>query len=319
LTEADKYDTNLPSVSVCIVTYNSGIDIGECLDRVNQQTWPNVSVVIVDNASVDDTLSLITAKYSYVKIIMNTENKGFAAGQNQAINAVYSDYVLVLNPDVALDPDYIKELVIRMEANPEIGITGGCLTLASHPDLIDTAGLEMKWTRKAVERGAGQPYSNFLEPCKVFGVSGAAAMYSRRMINKISIEGQFFDERFFAYKEDVDVAWRARLLGWKAWYEPTAKARHIRHWGRSSQRNTIPLDIRKHSYKNRYLMLVKNETLSMRFWWHLPGLIGFELMMHGYLLLTDPRILGCWIDLIGLLPETWRKRKIIQRKKTSYI
>jgi GT2 family glycosyltransferase len=319
LTEANHYDTHLPSVSVCIVTYNSESDIGECLDRVSQQTWPNVSVVIVDNASLDDTLSHIMSQHSYVKIIKNTENRGFASGQNQAINAVYSDYVLVLNPDVSLDPDYIMQLVNRMEANPEIGCAGGCLTLASEPDLIDTAGLEMKWNRKAVERGAGQLYSDFLEPCEVFGISGAAAMYSRQMINNISIEGQFFDERFFAYKEDVDVAWRARLLGWKAWYEPTAKARHIRNWRRRSQRNSIPLDIRKHSYKNRYLMIFKNETFTKRFWWRLPGVMGFEIIMNGFLLLTDPRVLGCWIDMIGLLPETWRKRKMIQRKKTSNI
>lgn len=305
-----------PLVTICIVTYNSANDIEKCLQGVKHQSWPNLHTVVVDNASLDQTVEILNHVELDVQVIANRDNRGFAGGQNQAIVASSSDYVLVLNPDVVLDPDYVKKLVERLELDSRIGSATGCLVLASNPSLIDTSGLEMTWARKAVERGAGQAVSEFSEACEVFGVSGAAAMYSRKMIDEVSIEGQFFDEDFFAYKEDVDVAWRAKLLGWISWYEPQAKGTHVRQWGAQSSRKRMSLKVRRHSYQNRYLMILKNESFGLRWWMSLPFLLAYEIALNGYLLVRDPKVLsGSWASLIRLLPLALRKRKVIWGRK----
>lgn len=301
-----------PSVSVCIVTFNSAEHIGECLEAIERQTWPNLTVVVVDNDSRDSTVRILMEKAPYVKLIRNADNRGFAAGQNQAIASTDSDYVLVLNADVILERDYIENIVRVMEANPEIGSACGCLALKDDPATVDSTGLKMTWARKAVERGGGRPVADFAQSCEIFGVSGAAAVYARRMIDHISINGEFFDETFFAYKEDVDVAWRAQRLGWKAWYEASAKALHVRHWRSRKERKRIPLKVRKHSYQNRYLMIAKNETFDLKWWVSLPALLVYEAALNGYMLLRDPKVLTCWGSLCHLLEDAWRKRKSIQ-------
>jgi len=314
---SDRPDENLPSVAVCIVTWNSAAWIEECLASVRRQTWPNVSVVVVDNASTDDTVWRIGRVDMDLRLIRNERNLGFAAGQNLAITAVDADYYLVLNPDVWLAPDYVELLVKIMEERPEIGSAAGGLVRADGSGILDSAGLVMSWTRRAVDRGAGRLPEEFGEPGEVFGVSGAAAMYARRMIRDVSVEGEFFDEDFFAYKEDVDVAWRARLLGWTAWYEPRARALHARGWGERSDRGRIPLEIRRHSYKNRYLTILKNENFNLEWWLRLPGLLAVELAWHGYLLVRDPKVLGVWPRLLELMPRAWSKRRALQEKRVD--
>jgi GT2 family glycosyltransferase len=303
-----------PKVSVCIVTFNSEKDIGKCLDGIRQQTWPNISVVIVDNASADQTCNVIKNKDINVHLIMNSENKGFAAGQNQAISAVDSDYVLVLNPDVVLQPDYITQLVQKMEEDEGIGSATGCLLRADAHQIMDSSGLLMSWTRRAVDRGAGGPAHLYNSCEEVFGVSGAAGLYRRKMIDHIKINGEFFDESFFAYKEDVDVAWRARKLGWKAIYLPSAKAEHVRNWKDRSSIKKIPLPIRRHSYKNRYLMIIKNESFDWKWWLRLPLILLYECLYNGYMLITDPKVFGVWRTLICQIPTAFRKRKHILKK-----
>jgi len=251
---------------------------------------------------------------------VNSVNIGFAAAQNQAIRIADSDFVLVLNPDVILHEDYITELLRQLSANPEIGSATGCLSYLTDPFIIDSTGLEMNSVRRVNERGSGQVNEEYNNGSYIFGVSGAAAMYSRKTIEDISIDNQFFDEDFFAYKEDVDVAWRAQILGWKSWYEPKAKALHGRRWGTRTSRKQIPIKIRKHSYQNRYLMIVKNEHFGWNWWFNFPKLLALEVMYHGYLLLKDPKVmLGSWPELFRLLPSAIRKRRMIKafRKKTK--
>jgi GT2 family glycosyltransferase len=307
-----------PSVSICIVTYNSAADIGNCLDAIHRQTSANLSTVLVDNASKDATIEIVKDSKVRVTLIPNIHNNGFAAAQNQVLLSMNSDYILVLNPDVVLEPDYISNLVGIMENNPCIGSATGCLTFAANPRIIDSAGITMNRVRRAAERGAGKDSSGYAESCEVFGVSGAAAMYSRKMVDHISIDGQFFDEDFFAYKEDVDVAWRANLLGWKSWYEARANALHVRQWGAHSNRKQMALKIRRHSYQNRYLMMLKNENFNLSWWIKLPLLIAFEIALNGYFLLRDPKVLtGSWVDLMRLIPRAWRKRQKIKKLVTD--
>ncbi|QJC53862.1 glycosyltransferase [Paenibacillus albicereus] len=170
--------------------------------------------------------------------------------------------------------------------------------------LIDSTGLTMDAARQARDRGAGEPASAWLEAGETFGVSGAAAMYRRSMIRHASLGGEFFDETFFAYKEDVDVAWRARQLGWSALYAPDARALHARGW-KEGGRSSVSAFVRRHSYQNRFYTLVKNE----RGWKRLPGIAAIEIVKLGYILLKERDLLGCWPEILRRLPEMRAKRR----------
>jgi GT2 family glycosyltransferase len=303
--------TKQHSVSIHIVTFNSGAHVSACLEAVFRQSYPNITdVVVVDNASKDDTLQRLQPFSSSLLLIRNADNLGFAAAHNQAIRATDSDFFLVLNPDVVLHRDYVSELVREMTARPKAGSATGLLVRSAEPDTVDSTGLILTRSRRAFDRGQGDRAANWKEPGEVFGVSGAAAMYSRAMADDIMLDGEFFDETFFAYKEDVDVAWRARLAGWQAYYIPAALAHHERGWkrgGRASQ----PLFVRRHSYINRYYMMLKNDRWSdvLR---DIPWLGIYELSSFAYFLLREPKVLGAWRDFGKNVPGMLKKRRKIQ-------
>ncbi|WP_333492551.1 glycosyltransferase family 2 protein [Paenibacillus timonensis] len=306
-----------PTVTIQIVTYNSADDIEECLNAVRQQSYPTEEIIVIDNASTDGTADRVRAfieqnKANNVRFVRNPSNIGFAPAHNQGIRLTQSDYVLVLNPDVQLGTEYVERLVEVMEQRPEVGSATGLLILKSSPDIVDSTGLSMNGIWRAVDRGAGESAGQWSESGEVFGVSGAAAMYRRAMIDEISIAGEFFDEDFFAYKEDVDVAWRANLLGWKAYYCAEAVATHERGWKKGS-RHSQPLFIRQYSYINRYKMIYKNLS-GYRWIQSLPKLLAYELASNGYMLLREPKVLGAWKGFIHKLPELREKRQGIKKR-----
>lgn len=306
-----------PTVTIQIVTYNSGDDIEECLNAARQQSYPIKEIIVIDNASTDGTADRVRAyieqaQGSNVRFVPNATNTGFAPAHNQGTRLTQSDYVLVLNPDVQLGTEYVERLVEVMEHRPEVGSATGLLILKASPDIVDSTGLAMNGIWRAFDRGAGEPASQWRESGEVFGVSGAAAMYRRAMIDEISIAGEFFDEDFFAYKEDVDVAWRANLLGWKAYYCAEAVATHERGWKKGS-RHSQPLFIRQYSYINRYKMIYKNLS-GYRWIQSLPKLLAYELASNGYMLLREPKVLGAWKDFFHKLPDLREKRRGIRRR-----
>ncbi|MNZ52520.1 Poly-beta-1,6-N-acetyl-D-glucosamine synthase [compost metagenome] len=306
----------LPTVSVQIVTYNSSEDIEECLSSVMQQSRKIEGILVIDNASSDNTVSKVRSFAEpfgdQITVIENVQNTGFAPAHNQGIELSNTDYVLVLNPDVVLEETYVEHLINYMEQYPEIGSATGRLILKSPPDTIDSTGLVMNKIWRAFDRGAGEPVQRWMGSTEVFGVSGAAAMYSRKMIDDITIQGEFFDADFFAYKEDVDVAWRAELLGWKAYYCAEAVGVHKRGWKKGG-RGSKSLFIRRYSFINRYKMMYKNLS-GYRWLRSLPQLLAYEVAVHGYMLLREPKVLGAWIDLWRQLPSLRGKRREIRRK-----
>ena len=310
-------NSNAPKVSVCIVTYNSAQDIEDCLHAVQRQSFPLASIVVVDNASTDGTREVLARCGDGIRLILNERNNGFAGGQNQAIAAsAPSDYVLVLNPDVSLDPDYIAEIVAIMERDPRIGSAAGMLVRADRPDTMDSAGLVLRQDRNAADLAAGEPTADWTSPREIFGVSGAAAVYRRAMIEDVTDGGQFFDEDFFAYKEDVDVAWRARHLGWTAVYVPSARAVHRRGW-KPGGRRAVPIFVRRHSYQNRFFTVIKNEPAGPHLFLLLPRLLLIEAAKLCYILLFEPGLLACWPRILKLLPAMLGKRRRLLKRAVS--
>src|SRR5689334_12862534 len=203
------------SVAVTIVTYNSRRYIRPCLDAVLQQTGVSPEVVVVDNASTDSTREILTRFAGRIRVLHNDQNRGFAAAQNQAIQATTAEWVLALNPDVLLTPGFMAGLLEASEIDDNVGTVCGKL-LSIGPDFhpcdqprIDSAGIFFTRSMRHFDRGWGTPDEGQFDQMEyVFGASAAAAMYRRRMIADLSPGGEFFDPDFFAYREDADVAWR---------------------------------------------------------------------------------------------------------------
>ncbi|MFC5446844.1 glycosyltransferase family 2 protein [Paenibacillus aestuarii] len=305
----------MSTVSIHIVTYNSAAYIDQCLEAVFLQNHSIAQVIIVDNASKDGTLGKLERWADKCTIVRNAKNNGFAGGHNQAIRLTESDYCLVLNPDVALEPDYVHHLVSLLSQHRELGSATGKLLFQANPHLVDSAGLVINKARRAFDRGANKPSEAYQEAEEVFGVSGAAAMYARRMIDDISVNDEFFDEDFFAYKEDVDVAWRAQLGGWKAYFEPAAIGYHERGW-KEGGRSSKPLFVRRWSYINRYKMIFKNDRFLYAIK-HILPLLFYEVLSLAYAVLREPKLLGAWASFLGNLASLKAKRRTIQSKRRA--
>lgn len=291
-----------PLVSVGLVTLNSESDIPACLHRLGDLRYPNLEVTVVDNGSSDRSVELVRQGWSAARLIENGRNEGFCRAHNAAIRVSRGKYYLALNPDVQLLPGFLERLVLALENHPRHGAAMGKLLRPSRddPPILDTAGLMMNRSRHQYLRGHGEPDRGQYETAgEIFGADGAAPLYRREMLEDVKVQGQYFDEQFFAYMEDVDLAWRSRLLGWGSWFEPAAVAFHARTF-KPGRRRAIPAPMRRVAVRNRYLMLVKNEGREefRRDWWRV---LGYDLGIWAYLLLFEQSSLGA----LGMLREQW--------------
>ena len=307
-------------VTVTIVTYNSARFIVPCLEHLLQQDYGRFDVIVIDNASSDETPQLLHAFEDRVQVLYNAQNVGFAAGQNQAIGLSKSDWILTLNPDVRLTPDFLTMMVAAGEAEANIGSVAGKLLamtvdfeIPANP-VIDSTGIYFTRNFRHFDRGSKQPDSGAYEQCEyVFGVTGAAALYRRRMINRISVHGHFFDPDFFAYREDADVAWRAQLLGWKCVYTPCAVAYHVRSV-LPTERSRVAAVLNMHSVKNRFLMRIKNATAGL-YRHNFATVTTRDLIVMAACLLDEWSSLRAFPILLRSFRNKWAERKSIMGRR----
>jgi GT2 family glycosyltransferase len=308
------------NVCVAIVTCNSARYIGRCLNAVLGGAEPPLQVVVVDNASTDNTLQILKEFSGRIQVIANPRNVGFAEGQNQVLRATSTPWVLTLNPDVLVQPDFIRHLVEAGEADPQAGAVCGKL-LSIGPGFepledsrIDSTGIFFTPAMRHFDRGWHEPDGHHFERMEyVFGASAAAALFRRELIDDISIDGNFFDPDFFVYREDADVAWRAQLQGWRCLYTPRAVAHHVRTVTRGNRRG-LPALLNMHSVKNRFLMRIKNVTPSLyrRYW--LPMTLRDLLVIGGSLLWEYSSLPAFW-HAARCLPRALRQRRIIMQRR----
>src|SRR5213080_4191945 len=251
-------------VSITIVTYNSGRFIKRCLESVLAQRYPYREIIVIDNNSQDGTIDILEQFEDRCTVVYNGENVGFAAAQNQAIGLSSGDWVLTLNPDVLLLPNFIQSLVEAGQIDPKIGtVCGKLLTILATFDLpdkplVDSTGIYFTPMLRHLDRGSQEvDNGHYLNHEYVFGATAAAALYRRQMIEDVSLADEFFDPDFFVYREDADVAWRAQLLGWRCIYTPHARGYHVRNV-LPGNRRALPAVINMHSVKNRFLLRLKN-------------------------------------------------------------
>jgi GT2 family glycosyltransferase len=310
------------AVSVTLVTYNSGRFIKRCLESVLEQRYPNMEVIVIDNASTDGTGDILEQFADRCRIYYNDQNIGFAAAQNQAIGLAQSEWVLTLNPDVLLLPNFIQAMVDAGNVDPKVGsVCGKLLTIRATFDLpekqlVDSTGIYFTPMLRHLDRGSQEvDNGHYLNFEYVFGATAAAALYRRSMIEDVSILGEFFDPDFFVYREDADVAWRAQLMGWRCLYTPLARGYHVRNV-LPGNRRALPPEINMHSVKNRFLMRLKNITpdLYRRNW---LSITTRDFVVVGACLLHEQTSLKAFWFLARNWKRIMAKREEIMRRRRA--
>ena len=269
-------------LSIIIVNYNAGPYLRRCLQTIKQQTINNYEVIIVDNASSDDSLVGIENN-EYLTVFCNKQNLGFAAAQNQGMKRAKGKYLMSLNFDIVLTPTFLEEMIVAIETSNQIGtVSGKLLRMNSEGQLInqfDNAGLLLPRNRFPAHRGQYElDQGQYDEPALVFGAIGAAALYRKEMLEDIAYQNQFFDESYFMWYEDIDLDWRARLRGWDCLYTPQAVAYHVGD-AHGHGRSEFGAEV---SMRNRWQMILSNECFGCLLK-HAPWLVVEELQLIRYL------------------------------------
>lgn len=299
------------AVSAAILNWNGGDMVVECLRSLLRQTHPIEDRIVVDNGSTDGSLERLKAEDPGLTVISNSRNRGFAAAANQAVAAAKGDWFLLVNLDVEFEDDYVARLVAAGGRDPKIGSVGGKLLrprAGGEAPLVDSTGHTLYRNGWAGNRGEGLPDTGQWERAEeVFGITAAAPLYRMSMLREASDgPARPFDERFFAYIEDVDLDWRVRWLGWKAWYEPAVAWHHRSATG--ARRSPFIL---RHILKNR-LLLVANNDLWPQGLLRLPSVAAFTVMTGARFALESPAALLGITDFFRLLPDSLRRRRFLR-------
>lgn len=308
-----------PAYVAAVIHHADWDALSKCLASLRAQTLAPRAVLVVDTGV--DPARLAPARAAFPEVVFEVrENRGWGAGVNRAL--AWADaqhpgaaYALLLNPDVRLDPDYAAALVAELAADPGVAIAGGKLL---RPDraTLDSAGIWLPRHRRPRDRGSGEPDRGRYDQREVvFGVSGAAMMVRRAAMAEIALDGEVVDEAFFAYHDDTDLCWRAQRFGWRVLYQPAARGVHARGW-RVERRFAIDPAVRRHSFKNHYLQILKNER-ARDLLVNLPWLLAWEVLRLGFAVLRDPAVLPGYGQALRAAPGAWRKRRALARRLAS--
>jgi GT2 family glycosyltransferase len=212
------------TVSVVIPTWNGRALLDVVLDSLRRQSLAPDEVIVVDNGSTDGTTRHVREHWPGVTLVALGDNIGFAAATNRGIERAGGDAVVLVNNDIELHPDFLRELVAGLEADPDAVSAAAKMLRFDDRGVIDATGDTLRWSGVALQRGQGErDAGQYDAPGRVFSACAGAAAYRRSAFDEIGR----FDEAFFAYLEDVDWGFRAQLAGRACVYVPTAIAYHV--------------------------------------------------------------------------------------------
>jgi GT2 family glycosyltransferase len=299
----------IPLISVVVVNFNGKKFLDDCLSSLALQIFRDFEIILVDNGSSDGSASYVREQYPSVILVETGKNLGFAGGTNAGIHAARGDFIVTLNNDAIADPHLLEEIIRPMLADRDVGMCG---TKMLYPDgRINSAGICISRSGAAWDRGMGAPDSRQYDLTEeIFGPCAGAALYRRTMLDEIGL----FDEDFFLFMEDVDLAFRGRLAGWKCMYVPAARVVHI-HGGTVGFGSDTSI-----YFGNRNLVwyVIKNfppRTLFLSG----PWILGRNCAVIPYYILHGKgcAIIRAKIDMLKGLLSMVRKRRDIKRRVSA--
>jgi GT2 family glycosyltransferase len=315
-----------PLVSIIVLNWNGRDYIDDCLASLERQTYPHREFILVDNSSTDgsdETLRAWAARLSPCILICLDENTGFCRGNNLGFAEARGEWIALFNNDAVAAPDWLAELVRHGDLVRRVGMVGSKILFQDPPGVIDKAGHLIYWDGQNRGRGTMEPdHGQYDRDEEILWPDACAALYHRRVFE----ETGGFDETFFAYGDDADLGMRARLLGWRAWYAPTARVVH-RHSATAGAYSPLKVMLVE---RNRLLLAVKNFPLPLllqnpfwtlrRFFGHAAaaargrGASGRFVAEHGRLRVLR-NLAWSYFSALKLLPAALRARRRIQRTR----
>ena len=317
----------MPACAVVVVNWNGAHHLPGCLSALAAQTYRNFAVWVLDNGSTDGSAALLAraadgawpaapprdgAPPPALHLLWEPANTGFAAGNNRAFAAALADpaveYLVPLNNDTVADPGWLAALVAPAAADPHLGSVASTLLFANRPDRVASAGITVHRDGLALDRGVGWDAGALpTAPQPVFGPSAGAALYRRALLADVGL----FDPAFGSYLEDADLAWRARLRGWRAAWAPAARVLHVvsATGGQGSPFKSY------HLARNRIWCLLKNlpGPLLARCW---PYILRYDALAVLYgLARGDRSLVRGRADALRDLPRVLAQRRAIQARR----
>ncbi len=296
-----------PLVSVVVLLYNALPFLRRFVSTLERQTYRNVEIVVVDNASTDGSAAFIARALPDATLICLPTNSGFAAGNNAALPYCHGTYLALLNPDTEPEPEWLAALVAALETDPSIGLATSKIVLINDRATINTCGNDVHIAGFATCRGLDAPATRYTEGADVAAVSGAAFIIRRALMERLG----GFDSTFFLYVEDTDLSWRALLLGARCRFIPASVVAH---------RYALTLDAKKTFYleRNRMHMLLKcyrTRTLLLL----APALLLGELAAWTYAALQGAAHFRAKAHAVWWVLHHWRdireRRRIVQAER----
>lgn len=292
-------------VSIIIVTSGANEHALACLESIKSQTCTDYEIIVIANLLADEITEKIRGIYPHVNLFYSKSKLSYCQSLNIGIDMAKGQYILCLNDDVVLSRDFLAEALKGFSAASSVGMVSGKL-LRFDRKTIDSTGLFLSFWRTAKERGYLVPdRGQFEKEGFVFGVSGAAAFYLKGMLEEIKEGDEYFDNNFGFFYEDLDIAWRANRKGWRAYYKPAAVCYHLRGGttripggqGKAFSRRFLSDDLQVDFIKNRYLTMIKNESLC-GFLLHLPGIVLYDLIVWLLYFIFKPGIIRMFVSKI---------------------
>jgi len=303
--------SSLPRVSIIIPNWNGARHLPTCLESLRRQTFRDFEVIVVDNGSTDGSLDLLARDYPEVRVLALGENWGFAGACNVGIRAARGEFVILLNNDTEADPRWLEEVVAVFERRPEAGIVASKMLLFDQRDTFHTAGDFYRVDGIPGNRGVWEKDEGQYDREEVvFSACGGSAAYRREMLDRIGL----LDEDFFYSCEDVDLAWRAQLAGYRCVYAPRAVVYHKL----SATGGGVTASF--YDGRNFIYLLVKDypSDLWRRHWRAILKAqlrLAWEALRAWRGAAARARLRGMLAGLLGI-PRMLRKRRGVQRSRT---
>ena len=311
-----------PVISVVVLNWNGYPFLEACLHSLVTQTYSPLEIILVDNASSDGSVELVREKFPQVSVIVNEKNLGFAAGNNVGVRASGGKYVLVLNNDARLDATCIEEMRRSIEKDERFGACASKILLEYEENLLDAAGLVIGPDGLSIGRGRLEPGDRYPDETEVFFASSCACLYRREMLEDIGL----YDEDFFAYAEDTDMGWRARLAGWKCIYSPKALVHHLHSASSGSYSHLKAFLVER----NRLWVAIKNFPLPLLLVGQFYTLLRYFFQAYGALAGKGAAgrftrdfsrmelvhiLVKVYLSVWTSVPTLLKKRRVIQRRR----